>query len=160
MKQEAPTISGSEVTTGATVRVSFQLDSQRRSNVCSSPAQLPEKLAAGAKLALGKSLKTGIAKRLPLNNATGDSSTRVACGVSFIVVRFCVNHNRRATFVKEGVRSVPEGSVRIQKRRLGVSAGFYLDVQQVTGVRAFGIVFSMSATRRGEMTPGTDKIRR
>src|SRR5258706_4855943 len=83
------------------------------------------------------------ANGLPLNDAACDSRPGVACGVGFIVVCLCVNHNRRTTFVKERVRAVAEGNVRIQKRRLTGSAGLYLDVEQVSGVLTFGIVFSV-----------------
>ena len=53
----------------------------------------------------------------------------------------------------------PESNVRIQKRRLSVSAGLHLDVEQVSGVRTFGIVFSVFPRSRVEMSPRADKIR-
>src|SRR3981081_3663610 len=97
--------------------------------------------------------------RLRLNTAADDSCTRVACWVGFIVVCLFVNHNRRTTFVKERVRPVLESNVRIQKRRLSVSAGLHLDVEQVSGVRTFGIVFSVFPRSRVEMSSRADKIR-
>src|SRR5713226_7045609 len=98
--------------------------------------------------------------RLPLDHAAGDSRTRVPCGVGFIVVCICVNHNGRTTFVKERVRPIPEeGSVRIQKGRLSVSSAVYLDVQQVSGMRTFGIVFSVFLRSWVEMPSCAHEIR-
>src|SRR5438445_6829848 len=87
----------------------------------------------------------------PLNDAAGDSRPRVAWGVGFIVVCLFVNHNRRTTFMKERVRAVAEGNVRIHKRRLANSADLYLDVQQISGIRTFGIIFSVLLRGRVEM---------
>src|ERR1700676_1928865 len=99
-----------------------------------------------------------LAKRLLLNDAAGDARTRVACGVGFIVVCLFMNHNRRTTFVKERVRPIPESSVRIHKRRLNVSAGLHLDVEQVSGMRTFGIVFSVFPRSRVEMSSRAQAI--
>src|SRR6202043_782410 len=92
-----------------------------------------------------------IANGLPLNDTACDSRPGVACGVGFIVVCLFVNHNRRSTFVKERVRAVADGNIRIHKRRLANSADLYLDVEQISGVRTFGIVFSMLLRGRVEM---------
>src|ERR1700726_2667275 len=96
-----------------------------------------------------------IANGLPLNDAACDSRPRVACGVGFIVVCLFVNHNRRTTFVKERVRPIVEGNVRIHKRRLANSADLYLDVEQISGMRTFGIIFSVLLRGRVEMCSRT-----
>jgi len=41
--------------------------------------------------------------RAGLNHTTCDTRARVACGISFVIVRFLVNHQRRATLMEERV---------------------------------------------------------
>jgi hypothetical protein len=49
-----------------------------------------------------------------LNNAAGDSRSGVPCWIGFVIVLFCVDHDRGSTIVKDRIRPVAQRYHRVQ----------------------------------------------
>src|SRR5271163_133369 len=89
------------------------------------------------------------------NRATGDPSSRVSCWIRLVIVMICVNHQRSAAFVEDGIWPVAKCGVWVQQRCLTGPVCVHFEHQQVSGVRPFRIIFSVMFGRRIEMRTGT-----
>src|SRR5580692_7676936 len=69
-----------------------------------------------------------------LYDTASNTSPGVACRIRFVIVGIRVNHQRRAALMKQGVWSLPKGSVRVQERSLTDSISIHLKIKQVSGM--------------------------
>src|SRR5580700_1663519 len=92
---------------------------------------------------------------LLFDDATGDASPRVPSRIRLTIVRICVNHQRSAAFVENGVWPVAKCSVWVQKERLADPVCVHFEHEQVSSVRPFWIIFSVFLGSRIEMRTGT-----
>jgi hypothetical protein len=100
-----------------------------------------------------------VRRALFLNHPAGDPVSRIPRGIGLVIIRAGVNYERRPTLVKQRIRSFAQSDHIVGESRLPFPACAHCEVQQVAGMRPFGVILAVLLHRGIEVPACRRKIR-
>jgi hypothetical protein len=92
--------------------------------------------------------------------AAGDAVSSISCGIRFHVVRFGMDHERRAAVTEKGMIVIAQVHVGIRCLEFGLAIGFHGKILHVAGVVAFRILQTVLFPVGIEVRASRLKVRR